>query len=297
MPIPRRRSSCRGVDLLRAAALGVGALVGASSCASAQAGVSALRAGPPDPSCRAALSAVARSAKTQAPVAAAGAVLPADGFDGSLATGAADKAGAEGVRLAGIELPEDAAARREAAALLGEVLASPRAEIIVLGPADRWGRRPAVVRDGDVVANAELLARGLALARPGEAPGGCSGGWLTLEDGARRGGLGVWGKPSALLLNAEDAAGILAQEGRFVVVEGRVRGLGETKTRVYLNFGTVRGEDFAVVIQKRNLRRVEASGMRWTSWEGRRVRVRGTVVRTIGPAIEVESPDGIERLD
>jgi hypothetical protein len=82
-----------------------------------------------------------------------------------------------------------------------------------------------------------------------------------------------------------------------VVVEGRVRGLGETKSRVYLNFGTVRGEDFAIVIQKRNLRRVEASGMRWTSWEGRRVRVRGTVVRTVGPAIEVESPDGIERLD
>jgi hypothetical protein len=266
-----------------------------------------LQAGPPDRACIAALGSAAKAARARSPGPDAddpkthspAAVFAPDGFDGSWTVGRSGAGEPEGFRLAGLEIVGDAASRGQAWVLVADLLSTPGSEIVPLGPIDRWGRRPAVVRVSDGVLNAELTARGLALTRPDDAPAVCLRWWLKLEERARRDGRGLWGRPeaAAVALPSDEPGRILSQEGRFVVVEGRVRGLGETKSRVYLNFGTVRGEDFAIVIQKRNLRRVEASGMRWTSWEGRRVRVRGTVVRTVGPAIEVESPDGIERLD
>ena len=99
------------------------------------------------------------------------------------------------------------------------------------------------------------------------------------------------------MLDATSHAEILTHEGRYTIVEGRVRGLGETSARAYLNFGTIRSENFSIAIPKGALRRFEASGMTWKSLEGRKVRVRGVVLDRGGPLIEISGPDELERLD
>lgn len=208
------------------------------------------------------------------------------------------------LRWAGLASPlrdENPALAAETAGLVSAWLASaePRGlSVLAAGPTDRWGRAPVLVLSGDAVLNALLIRQGLALFSPGGLSSACARALQAEEEAARRAGVGLWapGAPAPLRL-AERPADILEREGRYTIVEGRVIGLGETKTRVYLNFGTVRSEDFTVSIQKRNLRKVEASGMRWTSWEGRRIRVRGVVVQAGGPLIEVSSPDDVERLD
>ncbi len=206
----------------------------------------------------------------------------------------------EPLRLAGVQLPDDPGL---APLLVARVLqASGRGvRIVPAGPADRWGRTPAWVLDGSRLLNEIVLAEGLARYRPGAANPSCARLLAGAEAQARREGKGGWaaGRPEGgfKVLDASEPSTWGEAIGRFAVIEGRVAGIGETRSRVYLNFGDVRSEDFTIVIQKRNLRNVEASGMRWTSWEGRRIRVRGTVVESAGPLLEVKGPEDIERLD
>lgn len=168
--------------------------------------------------------------------------------------------------------------------------------VLAAAPADRWGRQPVLVfAEGDLL-NAALLRAGLAWFRSGDVPFACARLLQSEEEAARRARRGIWAGAVAVL-PAEQVSGILAREGRFALVEGRVRSVGQTKSRLYLNFGAVRSQDFAIAIEKRNLRKFEASGMTGGSWEGRRVRVRGIVVQAGGPLIEVSSPEDVERLE
>lgn len=205
------------------------------------------------------------------------------------------------VRWAGLAVPDPAASRAPAFEGARDWLSRADPASLVLlaaGGADRWGRVPVVAAAGGEILNGALLRQGAALFSPGDVSLPCARALREEEDAARRAGRGLWspgGDPP--LVEASRPAAILARAGRLTLVEGRVLGLGETRTRVYLNFGTVRSEDFTVSIQKRNLRKFEASGMRWTSWEGRRIRVRGVVVPAGGPLIELSAPDDVERLD
>ncbi|PSC05883.1 nuclease [Alsobacter soli] len=164
------------------------------------------------------------------------------------------------------------------------------------GRPDRWGRMPAWITGADGELSAMLVGEGLAAARPGEVPAGCVRRLLALEEEARRAGRGAWSDPGAKLDAAEPQA-ILAQAGRYALVEGLVLGTSERKTRAYLNFGPVWSEDFTVTVSKRTLNRIEASGMRWSSLRGRRIRVRGVVAESGGPLIELNAPEDIERID
>ena len=198
--------------------------------------------------------------------------------------------------LAGLAFGPAPAAQRQArlAALLAGT-----APVVVPTAArpDRWGRLPALIAVPDApwpegVAG-RLVAEGLALARPAGLPAPCRRGLLAREAAAAKTG----GGGQAALLQGDDPAAILAIEGRFAVVEGRIRSIGRRSARLYLNFGTIWSEDFTVSIGNRFLRNLEASGMTGATLEGRRVRVRGVVARSGGPLIEVTTPWDIERLD
>lgn len=182
-------------------------------------------------------------------------------------------------------------------ALVDSILSRPVLLLAQTGLADRWGRVPLLVQAGDGVLNARVLRAGLGRFRSGDVGLDCARLLERDEDAARQDGVGAWTTGALSVSPASEPQPLLEQVGRFVQVDGRVLGLGETKTRVYLNFGTVRSEDFTVSILKRNLRKFEASGMRWTSLEGRRVRIRGTLVGSGGPLLEVSAPEDIERLD
>jgi hypothetical protein len=202
------------------------------------------------------------------------------------------------VRLAGLRLQEDddPSALADVAA---EWLSLPATRLLAAGPADRWGRVPILLislrEAGEDSLNAALARAGIGRFRSGDVGFSCARLLQAAEDTAREAGRGLWAH--AGIADGARPETLAAREGLFTLVEGRVVGLGETKTRIYLNFGTVRSEDFTVSILKRNLRKFEASGMRWTSWEGRRIRVRGIVVPAGGPLIEVSSPEDVERLD
>ena len=198
--------------------------------------------------------------------------------------------------LAGLALGPAPSAQRQAR--LAALLAGTAPTVVsTAARPDRWGRLPALV----AVPGApwpegmagRLVAEGLALARPAGLPASCRRGLLAREPAPGKAGDGG---PTAAL-QAEDPAAILAFEGRFAVVEGRIRSIGRRTARLYLNFGTIWREDFTVIVGNRFLRNLEASGMTNTTLEGRRVRVRGVVAQSGGPLIEVTTPWDIERLD
>ena len=211
------------------------------------------------------------------------------------------------LRLAGIEapVPGDATARAATAALAA--LAGGRAVTLHrLGPqADRYGRISALATAGAPAAEPQasdpavslqvaLLAGGHArvAARVGDVA--CAAQFLRAERVARAAGLGLWAEPHYLVRKAENAADLLAERGRFTVVEGQVLSVRPSGGTIYVNFGRRWSQDFTVTVAKRNERRFAAAGQELSKLAGRRVRVRGTLEERGGPWIEAAHPEQIE---
>ncbi len=103
--------------------------------------------------------------------------------------------------------------------------------------------------------------------------------------------------PEAPLPEARDGPALRALDGRFVVVEGRIRHVGERASRTYLDF-VRRGEDgLTVTVSKRTWRRVLEHGLTAAGLTGRRVRVRGIVEVRRGPVLDIALPELIEPID
>lgn len=172
--------------------------------------------------------------------------------------------------------------------------------VVPRGGPDRWGRQradlvpDALPGDGEPDLAGGLAAAGLAAVDPGEADALCRPALLRVEAGARARGLGLWRTP---LPEAQDGPGLRAREGRFVVVEARVRHVGERAARTYIDF-VRRGEDgLTVTVSKRTWRRVLEHGLTGPGLAGRRVRVRGIVEIRRGPALDIAVPELVELLD
>ena len=130
---------------------------------------------------------------------------------------------------------------------------------------DRYGRIVAYAyteRDGDeLFVQGELVAAGLA--RVGDRIGSraCAAELLKRENAARAAGLGLWANPYYAVLDAGTPADVLAQRGRFALVEGEVVSVRESGATIYVNFGRRWSEDFSVTILKRNERNFAAAGL------------------------------------
>jgi endonuclease YncB( thermonuclease family) len=165
--------------------------------------------------------------------------------------------------------------------------------------ADRWGRLKAgIVLSPDStrldLAHA-LVARGIAVVDSG-AEQLCDKSLLAREEQARRSRRGLWRDEDALPLSAGDAAPLRARVGRFTLVEGEVRSVGERDRRTYLNFDRSWEGAFTVIIPAKLWTKVEAAGMEAATLKGRRIRVRGIMQEWRGPAIELTTVDFIEQL-
>jgi endonuclease YncB( thermonuclease family) len=210
------------------------------------------------------------------------------------------------VRLAAIEVPPlDAPATPGGSDAKTTLDALIGGDTVILRKAelstDRYGRTVAyayAVRDGEeIFAQGELIAAGFA--RVGDQVGSraCAAELLTRENSARLGKLGLWGNSYYHVLNAETPADVLAQRGRFALVEGRVVSVRESGPTIYVNFGQRWSEGFAVTVLKRNERNFASSGLDLKGLMGRRVRVRGWVEArgaAGSPAIAVDHPEQIE---
>jgi endonuclease YncB( thermonuclease family) len=218
------------------------------------------------------------------------------------------------VRLAAIEVPP-ISRPGESGAAPGGALAKDALTALAEGEevllrraqasADRYGRLFAyayTLRDGEeIFAQEELIAAGLARVADRIGDRACAGELLGRENTARQAKLGLWAEPYYDPLQADNPADILAQRGRFALVEGKVVSVRESGATIYVNFGRRWSESFAVTILKRNERSFAAAGLDPKRLEGRHVRVRGWIEGRGGtaasPRIEAVHPEQIEVSD
>jgi endonuclease YncB( thermonuclease family) len=152
---------------------------------------------------------------------------------------------------------------------------------------DRYGRQPAFVFVDPAAPSlqAQLLAQGAALASGTISDKACAAELVAAEGLARRLKRGIWAQTN-VIKNAESPGDILADVGRFGVVEGRVLSVRQAGTVTYVNFGRRWTEDFAVTVSRRMIAAFETTGIMLKSLERRHIRVRGWIERRGGPRIE-----------
>lgn len=194
------------------------------------------------------------------------------------------------VHLAGIEMPLRAALGNAFAAPGGAAATAELSRLvsgaqIVLRQAeanpDRYGR---VVAFADTVRGAvrgslemDLLTAGYARVGGDVGSQACAAALLHAEAAARKTKIGLWANPYYDPLRADDPASIVAERGRFALVEGDVVSVHQSGATLYLNFGRRWSRDFSVTVRKRNARRFAAAGYDLKVLAGRAVEIRGWI--------------------
>lgn len=154
---------------------------------------------------------------------------------------------------------------------------------------DRHGRRLAHVFSGPLWLQRELVARGLAVVAPPLISRERAEALLALERRARASEPGRWLRREARVVAADRARSVL---DRFAIVEGRVLSTARGFRSNFVNFGEDWREDFTIYLKRGRISRAFPPG----TLEGRRVRVRGWVYYSNGPAIELADPLYLEVL-
>lgn len=203
--------------------------------------------------------------------------------------------GGREVRLAGIAIPperEDAAA-----AALAALVAGKRVALHGNGETDRYGRLVGQLAAGDDRAQwvqAALVRAGIALAAPGFGAPDCSKALLAHEERARLAKAGLWAERETSVQEAASLADLRARAGRFAVVEGVIRRVGEAGGWQFLDFGKRYREDFTVVVPREAQSAFAAAGVDLKGLIGKRVRARGVLFLWGGPAMEIRVPAALE---
>jgi endonuclease YncB( thermonuclease family) len=212
----------------------------------------------------------------------------------------------ERVRLAAIEVPLWRETLPSADAALAARAALERRAVgrtVVLkkhGPdADRYGRVLAhvFVEGEERSLQQHLLAEGHARVAAEVGSRSCAQELFAAESLARIAGLGLWSDPHYAVRNAEDPGRLLADRGRFSVVEGRALSVRENRGTIYINFGRRWSEDFTVTIPKRREPIFNAAGLALKQLSGVKLRVRGVLESRGGPWIEVTRPEQIQQIE
>jgi endonuclease YncB( thermonuclease family) len=207
------------------------------------------------------------------------------------------------VRLGGLDAPNADRGAPEivkaARDFLTERLLGREADLILLaGGTDRWGRTVADL----VVPNpsggsadstaAALLTAGYARVRPEFETRGCAAERLTIEDGARQGGLGIWRDPEFAVIQSSNLAEVRRWSGKFVVIEGMVRRVGFARSRLYLEL--VPRDGPTIVVARKLETALAREGRPVGGLVGQTIRARGALDDRFGPRIEVGDPAMIE---
>jgi endonuclease YncB( thermonuclease family) len=204
------------------------------------------------------------------------------------------------VRLVGIEVPQagERSASAGAQGALQAMLGDREVTLKRLGTPerDRHGRLVAYVFVSGRLHSAQeaLIAAGHARVASQVGHVACAVPLLAAERSSRSGRLGLWADPYYVMRRAENPAEILAEKGRFALVEGRVVSVRESGGTIYVNFGRRWSEDFTVTVLKRSERAFIDAGLELKKLSGRRVRVRGFIEERGGPWIEASRPEQIE---
>ena len=163
---------------------------------------------------------------------------------------------------------------------------------------DRYGRLVAYAfiqaPSGETLVQRELLASGQALVSPILLVARCRTYLQDAERDARTAWLGLWGDPYYVVKPAVNPVDVLAEQGRFALVEGKVTSVRESGGITYVNFGRRGSERFTVTVLKRNEGIFHECRLRSKALAGRKIEVRGWIEERSGPAIEAARPEQIE---
>ncbi|HLL27880.1 MAG TPA: thermonuclease family protein [Xanthobacteraceae bacterium] len=206
------------------------------------------------------------------------------------------------VRLAGViaasDIDGDQTAVTRATAALDRLVAGKRVLLHSLPEAaDRYGRFLAQVVLADetgIWVQGRLVADGMLRVGPEAGEPACSEALIVQERTARAAKAGLWAEPHFVIESADNLAALNAAIGRFAVVEGRVARIGETPSRTYIDFGRRYSEDFTITIPRASRAAFQAAGIDLKALRGKRIRARGVLFSSGGPAIEVHKPASIE---
>jgi endonuclease YncB( thermonuclease family) len=211
------------------------------------------------------------------------------------------------VRLAGIDVPVRPlglaagapwAAGEAARAGLARLAAGKSVTLAEGGDGpDRYGRAHAYVflPGGRSLAKA-LIGDGYARARwlPGE--NGCFASFLAAEKTARDAKRGLWAAVEFAIGRTDDPS-LGARNGLYDLVEGRVVSVGHGSRMIFRDVGHDIRRDFTVMVPPAVAEALAAAGRPADSFAKRRVRVRGVIEESNGPAIRLNDPAEIELLN
>jgi hypothetical protein len=203
-------------------------------------------------------------------------------------------------KLAGIRLPDGPPYREQALAWLRSRVDKPGL-VQVMGNPDRWNRSPVRIRSPDTVPPLDwghgLIEAGLAITDAGLDGAFCQPELLALEATARERRLGLWADDRYKPIDVNQPERLRDRIGNFVLVEGRVRSIGEREQRTYLNFGGHWAEDFTIIIPRKTWKQMSDRGMGAEALKGQQIRARGILQPWQGTAFSIVIPDMIERLE
>ena len=168
------------------------------------------------------------------------------------------------------------------------------------GTPDRWNRVSVRIRLSEEPAAPDWSRTWSKPASPSStraSTGFLPAGIAALEAFARERRLGVWADDRYKPLDVSQPERLRDRVGRFVLVEGRIRSIGERTQRTYLNFGGLWAEDFTIIIPRTTWKRMSDRGLGAEALKGRRIRARGILQPWQGTAFSIVIPEMIERLE
>jgi len=143
----------------------------------------------------------------------------------------------------------------------------------------------AFTSDGDWL-QGRLLERGEAFQFALGQQRNCITAMRQLEQKAKRARAGLW-TSDVPVFEAKNTDALLQQVGKFAIVMGTVRSIGDRKRRLYLNFGSNWSEDVTAVAVKTGSGAYRGDVGMLQRLEGKRVEIRGIVEDSQGPLIRL----------
>lgn len=173
--------------------------------------------------------------------------------------------------------------------------------LAILGEPDRWGRLPARL-SVPPASPAEppqdlaqlLLRRGAALPMPEAGLPPCETPQKTPVQKTVTSATQV---SPQVAVDGHDLAAVKAQEGRYVMLEGRIASIGERSQRTYLNFSRRPKEAASIVLSRSLWRELKSAGWTASHLGGKRLRAYGVLSGRDGLLLEVSSRAALELID
>ncbi len=152
---------------------------------------------------------------------------------------------------------------------------------------DRYGRVSVQMfsESGGEWVQGSLLRNGRVFQYALGVPTSCIKQMRKAEQSARRKRLGLWRKPP--LFDAHATDDLLQHIGKFVIVTGIVKSVGDRERRLYLNFGSKWSEDTTVVLTKKGSGAYRGNVAVLQRLEGKRAEIRGILDEAQGPLIRL----------